>query len=65
MKVYKNTLNFLFFIFSWHRLAQLLLRIESTLILSDGPKSDGINIPSPQVSELINIHNSDVSWHFG
>ena len=43
------------------KLAQLLLKIEGTLIAGQeapGGRGAGINIPPPQVSDLVNLHDS-------
>jgi hypothetical protein len=42
------------------RLAQLLLKIQSSIIAADEPRPSGINIPAPQVSDLINLHDAQV-----
>lgn len=40
------------------RLAQILLKIQSSIILGEEPRPNGINIPAPQVSDLINLHDT-------
>ena len=49
---------------NFSRLAQILLKIQSSIILGEEPRPNGINIPAPQVSDLINLHDTQVCTYY-